>query len=89
MGKPWLEREKEREEIWGETCFLSGMQEPGLWGDFDIFGEAKMRWKELGGEEIAGSETSSTTVEWAMSEMLKSPRVIERAQAEVRKVFGE
>ncbi|KAK2968070.1 hypothetical protein RJ640_000485 [Escallonia rubra] len=37
----------------------------------------------------AGSETSSTTVEWAMSEMLKSPRVIKRAQAEVRKVFGE
>ncbi|KAK2985147.1 hypothetical protein RJ640_004828 [Escallonia rubra] len=37
----------------------------------------------------AGSETSSTTVEWAMSEMLKAPRVMERAQAEVRKVFGE
>ncbi|KAK3003859.1 hypothetical protein RJ639_019496 [Escallonia herrerae] len=32
---------------------------------------------------IAGSETSSTTLEWAMSEMLKPPRVIERAQAEV------
>ncbi|KAL5803907.1 hypothetical protein ACOSQ3_030707 [Xanthoceras sorbifolium] len=36
---------------------------------------------------IAGSETSSTTVEWAISEMLKNPRVLEKAQAEVRQVF--
>lgn len=36
----------------------------------------------------AGSESSSTTTMWAMSEMLKNPRVIERAQAEVRKVFN-
>lgn len=36
----------------------------------------------------AGSETSSSTVEWAMSEMVKTPRVMEKAQAEVRQVFG-
>ncbi|KAK2999713.1 hypothetical protein RJ639_023811 [Escallonia herrerae] len=36
-----------------------------------------------------GTETSSTAMEWAMSEMLKAPHVMERAQAEVRKVFGE
>ncbi|XP_021833918.1 premnaspirodiene oxygenase-like isoform X2 [Prunus avium] len=35
----------------------------------------------------AGSETSSSTVEWAMSEMLNTPRVMKKAQAEVRQVF--
>ncbi|CAL5402677.1 unnamed protein product [Camellia sinensis] len=35
----------------------------------------------------AGSETSSGIVEWAMSEMLKNPELMKRAQAEVRHVF--
>ncbi|KAL5803953.1 hypothetical protein ACOSQ3_030753 [Xanthoceras sorbifolium] len=35
----------------------------------------------------AGSETSSTTIEWAMSEMLKNPMVMKKAPAEVRRVF--
>ncbi|XVF71521.1 hypothetical protein PTKIN_Ptkin12aG0044500 [Pterospermum kingtungense] len=34
-----------------------------------------------------GGETSSTTLEWAMSELLKNPRVMKQAQAEVRQVF--
>jgi cytochrome P450 len=36
----------------------------------------------------AGSETSSTTVDWAMSEMIKNPRVMKKAQDEVREVFN-
>ncbi|XP_004516744.1 cytochrome P450 71D10-like [Cicer arietinum] len=36
----------------------------------------------------AGSETSSSTVLWGMSEMVKNPKVMEEAQAEVRRVYG-
>lgn len=35
----------------------------------------------------AGSETSSTAVKWAMAEMLRNPRILKEAQAEVRRVF--
>ncbi|KAL8131725.1 hypothetical protein AgCh_007594 [Apium graveolens] len=34
-----------------------------------------------------GSETSTATLTWAMSELIKSPKVMEKAQAEVREVF--
>ncbi|XP_038685609.1 premnaspirodiene oxygenase-like isoform X2 [Tripterygium wilfordii] len=37
---------------------------------------------------MAGSETTSTASEWAMSELLKNPIVMAKAQAEVRQVFG-
>ncbi|XP_042005634.1 salviol synthase-like [Salvia splendens] len=36
-----------------------------------------------------GSETSGTTVEWAMAELVKNPRILEKAQEEVRRVFDE
>nr|UXG91341.1 (+)-manool synthase [Callicarpa americana] len=36
---------------------------------------------------IAGGETSATVVVWAMSEMIKNPTTLKRAQEEVRQVF--
>ncbi|XP_030509811.2 cytochrome P450 71D10 [Cannabis sativa] len=38
---------------------------------------------------IGGSETSSVVVEWTMLELLKNPTSMEKAQAEVRQVFGK
>nr|XP_016488784.1 PREDICTED: premnaspirodiene oxygenase-like [Nicotiana tabacum] len=35
----------------------------------------------------AGTETSSTTTIWAMTEMMRNPKVYAKAQAEVREVF--
>ncbi|TVU46281.1 hypothetical protein EJB05_05807, partial [Eragrostis curvula] len=35
----------------------------------------------------AGSETSSTTLDWTMAELMKNPRVLHKAQSEVRKTF--
>ncbi|KAF6153779.1 hypothetical protein GIB67_001012 [Kingdonia uniflora] len=36
----------------------------------------------------AGTETSSTAVEWAMSELMRNPREMEKVQTEVRQVFN-
>ncbi|KAH6778587.1 hypothetical protein C2S51_009899 [Perilla frutescens var. frutescens] len=37
----------------------------------------------------AGSETSATTIDWAMAEMMKNPNVLAKAQDEVRQVFDK
>ncbi|XP_024029879.1 cytochrome P450 71D9-like [Morus notabilis] len=36
----------------------------------------------------AGSTTTATAIDWAMSEMIKNPRVMRKAQTEVRQVFS-
>ncbi|KAL8063595.1 hypothetical protein ABFX02_01G036500 [Erythranthe guttata] len=36
-----------------------------------------------------GSETSATALDWAMAEMLKNPRILEKAQDEVRRFFDD
>jgi len=36
-----------------------------------------------------GGDTSATALEWAMSELIKNPRVMEKAQKEVRQVFND
>ncbi|CAI0375582.1 unnamed protein product [Linum tenue] len=38
---------------------------------------------------IAGVDTAATTLEWTMSEMIKNSGVLEKAQREVREVFGD
>ena len=35
----------------------------------------------------AGGETSATIIDWAMAEMVRHPRVMKKAQVEVREVF--
>ncbi|KAG6539257.1 alpha-humulene 10-hydroxylase-like [Zingiber officinale] len=36
---------------------------------------------------IGGTETSSTTIEWAMSELVKNPETMEKAQREIREAM--
>ncbi|KAK9117353.1 hypothetical protein Sjap_016300 [Stephania japonica] len=37
---------------------------------------------------IAGSETTATTLEWTMAELIKNPDIMKKAQEEVRRVTG-
>ncbi|KAI0497693.1 hypothetical protein KFK09_020926 [Dendrobium nobile] len=37
---------------------------------------------------LAGSEAMATTLEWAISELVRNPKIMKKAQREVREVFG-
>ncbi|KAF4360743.1 hypothetical protein F8388_011465 [Cannabis sativa] len=37
----------------------------------------------------AGGETSATTIDWAMAELVRNPGIMKKAQDEVRKVFSK
>ncbi|XP_015946673.3 cytochrome P450 71D11 [Arachis duranensis] len=37
----------------------------------------------------AGGETTATTIDWVMSEMMKNPRIMQKTQAEVRDIFNK
>ncbi|CAL5382835.1 unnamed protein product [Camellia sinensis] len=37
---------------------------------------------------VAGTDTTSSTVEWAMAELLKRPKILAKAQAELKEVIG-
>ncbi|XVE54588.1 hypothetical protein DITRI_Ditri03aG0093600 [Diplodiscus trichospermus] len=49
-----------------------------------IFGELSKRYDMY----VAGVETTATTIEWAMAELLKNPGIMKKAQEEVRRVVG-
>lgn len=37
---------------------------------------------------VGGTETSATAIDWALAELIRNPRLMEKAQKEVREVFG-
>ncbi|KAL1533888.1 cytochrome P450 71AU50-like [Salvia divinorum] len=92
----------ELHEMVDEWFLLSGVFNIGDWipwlSPFDLQGYLRMEVeveltrdcvKALIQNLIVGSmDTSATTVEWAIHEILRQPRIIEKAKAELDKVIG-
>jgi cytochrome P450 family 71 subfamily A len=38
---------------------------------------------------VGGTDTTATTMEWAMAELVKNPSVMKNAQEEVRRLVGD
>ncbi|XP_055818837.1 premnaspirodiene oxygenase-like [Solanum dulcamara] len=83
-----INEHKNNDELGGEgllAALLRVMKEGGL--QFPITNDniKAVIFDMFGG----GTETSSTTTDWAMVEMMRNPRVLLKAQAEVRNAFRE
>jgi cytochrome P450 len=50
----------------------------------DLFNEFALLSQDM---FLGGTETSSTVLDWAIAGLLRNPRVMKKAQAEVRQVF--
>lgn len=72
-----------REDVVDVLLRIQGSAEPGLHLTTD---NIKGVLQDL---FTAGSDTVTVTVEWAMSELIKKPRVMAKAQAEMREVLKE
>lgn len=81
---------------------LQGTRPPGSLQGNDVL-DALLRFNQENPEEIklsairhllvdlfnAGTDTTSTTLEWAMAELLRKPEKLKKAQAELRKFIGK
>ncbi|KAJ3675457.1 hypothetical protein LUZ60_004499 [Juncus effusus] len=76
-----IEEERDTEDL---VDVLLRIHDEGTLGNhFDIDSARAVIWDLIG----AGSETSSTTLEWAISELIRNPRVMKTAQSQFRELL--
>ncbi|KAK2971812.1 hypothetical protein RJ640_009721 [Escallonia rubra] len=76
----------------GGSASAGGFDMPDLFPSFKIlqfFSSTKSKLEKLHLRDIfaAGTDAPGTTTEWAMAELVKTPKIMEKAQAEVRHVL--
>ncbi|XP_028751445.1 flavonoid 3'-monooxygenase-like [Neltuma alba] len=65
--------------------FLLGLvKDPSLEVDFTLNGVKAFALDQMAG----GTDTAATTVEWAMSELMKNPNILKKANEEIDRVVG-